>query len=146
MVRGLLHLAEHVRAEEHGLPGGLRVAEHAVELLLHERVEPAGRLVEHEQLGLVHERLDESELLLVALRQAARPLGEVEAEPVGELLRRAASHRSRDLGVVGEQVTPAHPALEVQLAGEVADAAAQRRSAGPRRFAEHADLARGRDG
>ena len=110
---------------------------------MHERVEPAGRLVEHEQLGLVHERLDETELLLVALRQASRPLGEVEAEPVGELPGRAAPHRSRDLGIVGEQLTPAHPALEVQLAGEVADAAAQRSTAGPWRLAEHADLAGG---
>jgi hypothetical protein len=64
-----------------------------VELLLHERVEPAGRLVEHEQLGFVHERLDQADLLLVALRQVAHRSAEVDAEAVGEAVDRGGAHR-----------------------------------------------------
>jgi hypothetical protein len=37
-----------------------------VERLLHERVKAGRRLVEHEQLGIAHESLDNTGLLLVA--------------------------------------------------------------------------------
>ena len=66
----VLHLGQDVRGEEDraASPGDLR--DELVERLLHERVEPARRLVEHEQVGIVHERLDEADLLPVARARA----------------------------------------------------------------------------
>ena len=51
------------------------LAHHGEELLLHERVQAAGRLVEDEQLGVVEERLDQADLLPVAARELARAGG-----------------------------------------------------------------------
>jgi len=46
-----------------------------VEAALHERVEAGDRLVEDQQLGLAHERLDQPDLLAVAGRELAhRPV------------------------------------------------------------------------
>ena len=51
------------------------VAQQRVEALLDERIEPGDRLVEDQQLRLVHERLDQPELLAVAGRELAdRPV------------------------------------------------------------------------
>ena len=65
-VGDVLHLREHVGRQEHRAPVGRGLAQELVEGLLHQRVEPGGRLVEHEQFGPVRERLDEPDLLLVA--------------------------------------------------------------------------------
>ena len=52
-------------------PRGLRLGDELVEGLLDEGVETGGRLVEHQQVGRVHERLDEPDLLPVPLREGA---------------------------------------------------------------------------
>ena len=60
-------LGKDVRGQEYGL-AALFGLEHAVpEGLLHERVESARRLVEHQQVGPGHEAGDEDQLLPVAL-------------------------------------------------------------------------------
>ena len=56
----------------------------SAELVLQQRVEPARRLVEDEQLGTVHERLHEPELLAVALRELADRPVEHDAEALDE--------------------------------------------------------------
>ena len=92
----VLHLGQDVRREEDraAAPGDLR--DELVERLLDERIEPARRLVEHEQVGIVHERLDEPDLLPVPARQLLDPAVEIEVEPLGELV--AASRRARRAG------------------------------------------------
>ena len=50
-----------------------------VELLLHERIQAARRLVEDEQLGRMEERLDEADLLAVAAREVPDRTIEVRA-------------------------------------------------------------------
>ena len=67
-----LHLVELMGREEHGAPIGDGLAQQPVELVLHQWVEAGRRFVEHEQLGSVHEREDQPELLAVALRQLVR--------------------------------------------------------------------------
>ncbi len=62
--------------------GGL--ARERRERLLHQGVEAAGRLVEHEQIGAVHEGLHQTDLLAVAARQRAQRAVEVELQPAGE--------------------------------------------------------------
>lgn len=64
--RDPLHLAQHVRAEQHGPAAGGMLREQGVELPLHHRVEAARRLVEHEQVRPRHEGENQGELLPVA--------------------------------------------------------------------------------
>ncbi len=65
-VGDLLDLAEHVGGEEDGATTGLRLTDHRAELALHEWVEATGGFVQDQELGLVHEGLDDPELLSVA--------------------------------------------------------------------------------
>ncbi len=95
MIGRLLDLAEHVGTQHHGLTVVTGFPHHLQELPLHERVEPARRLIEHQQLRPVHERLDESELLLVALRQSPHLPTEVDIEPVGQVGDGARAGRAR---------------------------------------------------
>ena len=75
------------------------LVEHRVERLLHERVEPLRGLVQDQQLGPVHERLDEADLLLV-------PVGEI-LDPLRRGRGRGASARSwRDREVDRLRGTP----------------------------------------
>ena len=57
-----------------------------MEAALDERVEPGDRLVEDQQLGLVHERLDQPELLAVAGRQLVDRPVQLRAEALGQLV------------------------------------------------------------
>ena len=66
VVAEVLHLVEHVRGEEDRGSGPRDFATEVPELVLHERVDTRSRLVEDEQLGSVHERLDQGDLLTVA--------------------------------------------------------------------------------
>lgn len=61
-----------------------RGPDEVVDLLLDERVEPRGRLVEDEEGGLAHERLDQSDLLAVSLGQGPEGPVDVEVEPFGQ--------------------------------------------------------------
>ena len=82
----LLDLRERVRGEENrpSLPGDL--AEERVEAALHQRIEPRDRLVQDQQLRLVHERLHQPELLPVSRRELADPPAELGVEAVCQRL------------------------------------------------------------
>ncbi len=98
-VADVLHLGEDVRGEKDGRPFRTRFADHGVELLLVERIEAAGGLVENQQLRAVHERDDQRQFLLVAATVLAESLRKVELQPVAELLNLgmvdAAAHAPR---------------------------------------------------
>src|SRR5690606_32321237 len=121
-----------------------RLADHREELALDEWVEAARRLVEHEQVGPVHERLDEPDLLAVALRERVDGAAQVETEPLGERLDRAGGHGSAELGEVSQERTALDPAVEAQLPWDVPDAPAQARAARARVLTEHGRRARAR--
>ena len=78
--------------EEHGRTAGGLVAEHPGERVHGDRVEAGERLVEDEQLGLVHERRRELGALLVAVRELLelRPGATLQAEPPEPVCRRHA--------------------------------------------------------
>ena len=61
-----LDLVELVRGQEDGPPAVALLGHERQERLLHQRVEPAGRFVEHQQLGVVERGLHEPDLLAVA--------------------------------------------------------------------------------
>ena len=63
-----LDLRQGVGGEEHGAALGADLRQQRVEALLHQRIQSGDRLVQDQQLGLVHEGLDQAELLSVAGR------------------------------------------------------------------------------
>jgi hypothetical protein len=87
-VRHVLNLVERVGGEEDGAPFVGRLPHEPTELLLQERVEAARRLVEHEQVGPAHERLHDSELRPVALRELADRPVEDDSETLDEIVAR----------------------------------------------------------
>jgi hypothetical protein len=58
-----------VSGEEHGATLLSGLPRELAELRLIQRVETAGGLVEDQNIGLVHERLDDRDLLAIALRE-----------------------------------------------------------------------------
>ena len=81
-----LHLVELVGREEHGPSLGDGLADEPLELVLHQRIEAGGRLVEDQQLGPVHERQHQADLLPVALRQLPRRTIENDLEALDQLV------------------------------------------------------------
>ena len=72
-IAGLADLGEDVAGEQDGVLAAQRLDGRAHLHDLH-RVEAAGRLVEDEELGLVHQRLRHADALPVAVRQAGDEL------------------------------------------------------------------------
>ena len=66
-VGNLLDLREHVRGDQHGLPAG-KFADEVANGDDLSGVEPAGRLVEHQQLRLIQQRLGDRDALPIAAR------------------------------------------------------------------------------
>ena len=81
-----LHLAQDVRGEEHRLAAAARLPDALPERLLHQRIEPARRLVQDEQVGAGHQRGNEDDLLPVPLGVGADLLGGIEVEPGDQLV------------------------------------------------------------
>ena len=71
VITEVLDLVQHVRRQEHGAALGGDLTDELLELVLDERVEPRSRLVQDQELGLMHERLDERDLLSVP-RESSR--------------------------------------------------------------------------
>jgi hypothetical protein len=91
------------------------------ERLLDERVQALGGFIEDEQVGLVHERLDQAELLLVAVGELADPPVEVDREPIGEAGDPPRVDASAE-GTERLEVLPARqPLVEPEFARDVAD-------------------------
>jgi len=61
-----------------------RLLHQTIELLLVQRIQAAGRLIQHEEARVVHEGEDQAELLLVAPRVLAEAAAQVQIEPPGE--------------------------------------------------------------
>src|SRR2546423_6079836 len=100
-VAHMLDLGEDVRGKKDGCTRVTRFADHRVELLLIQRIEPTGRLIEDQQLWPVHETDHNGELLLVAARVLAKALPQVEAESGADLfdkLRVDAAAQTSDVG------------------------------------------------
>ena len=77
-----LDLRQDVRGQEDRLPAVLRFVHGSAERLLHQRIQPRGRFVEHQHVGPRRERGDEHDLLAVALRVGTHLLAGVEVEPL----------------------------------------------------------------
>ncbi len=101
-------------------------AEHLAERLDRDRVETRERLVEDEQVGLVHERGRELDALLVAVRQLldGRVRAVAEAEPIEPRVRggeRGGPVETVELGEEGELGGGRHLRVEAALLRHVAE-------------------------
>ncbi len=117
-----LHLRQHVRGEEHGLAGVADLVQQVVELVLDERVEARGGLVQDQQLGPVHERLDEADLAPVA----GGEIGHLALEVAVQALRQRGDvvpvDAAAQVGEVAQRLAPGEVGVQAQLTGQVAAA------------------------
>ena len=81
-----------MRGKEHRRPGGLRFPHQFQHRFLVERVEAGGRLIEDQQLGPVHERLYQPDLLLIAAGVFAERHIEIQFQPPAHLFHEALIH------------------------------------------------------
>ena len=79
-VAGAFHLVEHVGGHQDGLAGGLFLVDQIDEGVLHQRIQAAGRLVEHQNGRIVHEGADQADLLLHALGHPFEASGGIQPE------------------------------------------------------------------
>src|SRR5256885_16245130 len=117
----LLDLVQDMRGEEHRAPLVPRLHDHAVELLLVQRIEAAGRLIEDEDARPVHESLDEDDFPLVARRVLAKLPAGVEVEPLDELLHVRLVDAAAEVGEIFEQLPTGEVGVERRLARHIAD-------------------------
>lgn len=104
-----LHLRQRVAGQEHGPTFGRHVVHQVVELLLDERIETGAGLVEDDQVGAVHERLGEPDLLAVARGVVAALPRQVGPEALSQLVDVGPVDATAQVGEVVHQL----------LAGEV---------------------------
>ncbi len=93
--------------------------------MLEERIKAAGGLVEDEQLRVMHERLDHTDLLSVALGQRSDPETEIQIETLRELVDPSGRHTSTQVAQVGQQLDTGLVAIDDEVARQVSDAATQ---------------------
>ena len=113
----MLDLVERVRREEGRPAVGGSLAQERSELLLQKRVEPARRLVEDNELGPVHERLDDADLLAVALGELSDGALERDAEPLDKLVAKAPFDPSPEAGQGLELFAGGQAVVETKVAG-----------------------------
>src|SRR5437868_11691830 len=117
----VLHLGQDMRGTEDRGAALLSLTQQVVALLLVQRVEAARRLIEDQQVGLVHESEQDPELLLVAARVLAKSAVQVEVEPLRDgadlALVDAASHTAQ----VSDDLASAEAAELRHVTRQVAD-------------------------
>ncbi len=138
-----LNLVEAVRREQDGVSRRHRLSEERLELHLNEWVEPTGRLVEHQQLGSVHEGEEQADLLAVPLRQLADGAVEADPETINHLGREPLVVAAARPGAPPDQVTARHAIEQLEIAGHVADPPADLHAVAPRVEPQHASLSTG---
>ena len=120
-----LHLGQLMGREKDGPAAGPNLVEHAVELVLDEGIEAGRRLVQDQQVRSVHERLDEGDLALVAGRKLPHLARKVARKPLGQLIDERPIHPPSQRAEEAQVLPAGEPAVQSQLAGDVADATAR---------------------
>ena len=132
-----LDLAQDVRREEDRLAAPARLADGVAERHLHQRVEAARGLVEHQQVGTGPEGGDELDLLAVPFRVVAHALSGVEVEALDELAPVRAVDGAVQVGHELEALLARERRPQQRLAGDVGQAAVRRHRVGPGIDPEH---------
>ena len=123
-----LDVRDDVRGEEHRDAGGAQAGDEVAHLAAPDRVEPAHRLVEENDFGIVHERLGQAHPLqhaLGELPELAVPGRLVEVHAAQEIGGAGPAGRrpvAEQLGAVLQQLARGEVVVEVRLLGQVAEA------------------------
>src|SRR5690606_11971308 len=131
-VAQLLHLAEDVRGQQHGPAAVPLLGDATLEDLLHQRVEPGGRLVQDQQVDVGGERGDQGDLLPVPLGVGAALLGRVQLEAVDQLGAAARVQAAAQASVEVDDLAAGEVAPERHVAGDVGDPAVDLHGVRPR--------------
>ena len=89
--------------------------------MLEQRIETRRGLVEDEQLGSVHERLHERDLLPIPSRQRSDRPVEVDGESIRQILQPSRVHAAAESREPVEELRPREPLVQRRVAGYVAD-------------------------
>src|SRR4249919_2664629 len=115
-----------MRREEHRASVVSSLPEKRANLTLEEGIETGRRLVEHDEVGPMHECLDEPELLTVPLRELTNRSVESDAEPLAELVAIVGVHASAQPCEGVELLTTRQAIREPQISGQIADESTRR--------------------
>src|SRR5829696_2440198 len=113
-------LRKHVRGVEHRAPLGPHLLDNVQELLPHQRVQAAGRLVQDQERRLVEHGLHETDLLLVPPREPPHRTVQIRAEPLHELVGVTEVTHPTQPGEEPQELLAGQPVFEGELAGQVA--------------------------
>ena len=119
-----LDLRQRVRRQEHRAALGAHLSQQRVEALLDERIQPGDRFVQDQQLGLVHEGLDQADLLPVPGRQVADGAIDIGAEPLDQRVAHARIDPTPQFREVVEHGASGQFRIQREVAGQKTDAAA----------------------
>ena len=142
--RGVLDLRQHVRRQEDRDARRGALEHHRSELALQQRIESAGGLVEDQELGVVHERLHEPDLLTVALRQIPNLAVQRQVEAIGQRVDRLLWHSAPQPSEMHQDRPHGLTRPQRELAGQIAHPAADGHRVAPAVETEHGRRARGR--
>ena len=131
-VHRTLHLCKHMRRKKHRRAISAHLSQQRTELALHDRIETTRRLVQHEQLRAMHERLNDPELLAVPSRQRPDRLRQVTGESFGELLAVGDVVTTTQMHQVGQHLHAGQLVVQRKIPGQIPDAAPQPRTRTPR--------------
>ena len=122
-VAGPIDLIDDVRREEDRSTGLARLADEPIEGLLHQRIETRCRFVEDHQVGPVLEGDDEANLLLVTPRVLLEAAAGIELEPLDEVADVRPVDPATQVPEVVDGLPARQPVVQVEFAGQIADAA-----------------------
>ena len=139
--RAMMHTESHIRSalsircvlKMTVLPRALELDDGVLQRLRVDRIEPAERLVEDDELGIVQQRGDELHLLLHAARELvdlgeapvrSPPVSDEALEPVVDALVGVARLHALELGEEEQHAPHLHLLVEAALFRQVADAVA----------------------
>ncbi len=126
-VAAALDLAEDVARQEDAAAVRDPLPEQREECLLDERIQSRRWLVEQQKFGLVLQRRDQADLLLVALRVFAESAARVEVEALDQLSLVGAIDSAAEIAEVLERLAAGQPVVQREFAGQVAEALVDRR-------------------
>jgi hypothetical protein len=139
-----LDLGEGVRGQKHGAASSAGLGEQPMETLLHERIKAGDRLVQDQQFRLMHERLNQAELLAVAGRQLTNRRVELRVETHSQRVTDAPIDPTPEVGKVVEDVRTGELWVEREIAGKETNPATDLKAVLSGVESEHRSAARGR--
>src|SRR6266702_2933765 len=118
---GLFDLAQDVRGQKDGAPLVAHFLDHAVKLLLVQRVQAAGWLIQNQQARAVHKGLNDPDLALIAARILAELAAGIQIESLDELLEIGLIDATAQVPEVFQNLPAGQAGVERKLAGQIAD-------------------------